>query len=107
MNSKNLIQSAIIVFILVSLTSFSSLAQAPSWSWARGSRSPLGYSHAYGVGITTDRFGNVYEIGTFESSTLVLGGDTLHNSGIANLYLAKYSRARELVMGTMPFGYKI
>jgi hypothetical protein len=55
MNSKNRLHSAVIVFILVSLTSFSSLAQAPSWSWARGSKSILGIGHAYGKGITTEQ----------------------------------------------------
>jgi hypothetical protein len=46
----------------------------------------------------------VYEIGTFESSTLVLGGDTLHNSGFANIYLAKYSSAGNLLWVQCPSG---
>ncbi len=107
MKKTNSIHGAVMVCIIsvtLIFNSFYSFAQAPSWTWAHGSSSPLGWSHAGGQSITTDRFGNEYVTGYFESSTLVLGHDTLHNPGFANVYLAKYNQAGNLLWAKSPSG---
>ncbi len=63
------------------------LAQAPGWAWAKGGRG--GDNHA--TECCVDAQGNVYVAGYFYGATEVIGSDTLYNSGIEDIFLAKYS----------------
>jgi len=49
-----------------------------------------GCSSDEGTSITTDKTGNVYITGNFDSPTLTLGNITLTNSGFENIFIAKY-----------------
>ena len=70
-------------------------AQIPNWSWAKGSQNPGGTSHAAGMCITTDLFGNEYTTGYFESPTIAIDNDTiiLGNHGFDDFYIMKLDAA--------------
>ncbi|MEI6853496.1 MAG: SBBP repeat-containing protein, partial [Bacteroidota bacterium] len=72
----------------------SSNCNSIDWVWARsgGSTSAeLAYSTA------ADSYGNVYVAGTFTSSTLVLGSQTLTNAGGYDIMLIKYDQSGNVV----------
>jgi hypothetical protein len=65
------------LFILFSLSSAFSFAQAPTWLWAK---SAGGTGYDYGKSNSIDGNGNVYVLGNFTSSKLIIGSDTLLNT---------------------------
>ena len=62
--------------------------------WAR---SAGGTSNDGALSVATDRLGNVYISGFFNSPKLAFGTDTLINSGINDIFVAKYSAAGNLL----------
>jgi hypothetical protein len=44
-------------------------------------------------GVTTDSHGNIYICGGFDSPTLTIGATTLINSGVTDIFIAKYDSA--------------
>jgi len=64
-------------------------AQAPDWAWAKSSGNT--FAAQYVMNTVTDNDDNSYITGWFTSSTLVLGGISLSNSGNdKKAYIAKY-----------------
>lgn len=79
------------VFCLLQTFSF---AQTPSWAWAK---SAGGNSTDYGKSVATDASGNVFVVGTFKSTSITFGTNTLTNPNIStfwgygeDLFLVKY-----------------
>lgn len=57
-----------------------------NWAIAIGST-----GDEYGNAVHCDAFGNIYIVGTFTSSTLIFGNDTLVNStGLPDIFIAKF-----------------
>jgi len=52
-----------------------------------------GNHNDYGIGISTDANGNALVTGTFNSSTIIIGADTLADTGTPNGFTAKYDPA--------------
>lgn len=67
-------------------------AQTPSWNWSANAGNS---SDEIGWGTCSDNSGNSYLIGSFSSSSMVVGGTTLTNAGIASsdIFLIKYDSA--------------
>lgn len=67
-------------------------ASAQSWQWAR--QNGVGYLDVFDFpinpSVATDPFGNVYILGTYGSSNISFGTDTLINPTTENMYLVKY-----------------
>ena len=55
--------------------------------WAKSAGGSL---YDYGSGLSTDRTGNVYVTGSFQSPTITFGPYTLTNAGSYDIFLAKY-----------------
>jgi hypothetical protein len=53
--------------------------------WAKN----IGIDSSYISDITTDKSGNIFIIGSFAAKTIILGLDTLSNSGTNSIYIAK------------------
>lgn len=67
---------------------FNLQAQAPGWDWARSGNG--GYPDADSYSVTADGNGNSYITGRF-ATTLILGNDTLKNTGSYwDYFIAKY-----------------
>lgn len=81
MSNRSIIQ---VFALLVSITCLQ--AQTPSWSWARGGLG--GDKHA--TECCVDAQGNVYVAG-YLYGTEIFGNDTVYNSGVEDIFLAKYS----------------
>lgn len=62
-----------------------SVAQNPSWSWARCANGTTS-----GQTVAIDASGNAYVAGFFESLTITFGSYTLTNAGSGNIYIIKY-----------------
>lgn len=58
--------------------------------WAK---SGIGSGAEISLSIATDATGNAYICGQFQSPQLIFGNDTLLHSGLADIFLAKYSSA--------------
>ncbi len=70
-------------------------AQVPNWTWARGSRDPVGPSHTLAMSIAADNFGNEYITGGLESNYNIVGADTFFKAcgGFSDAFLVKYDAA--------------
>ena len=88
-----------ILFTLFILSSVIANAQAPSWAWEKGVGGNIGVSgqykgHTFGNSVSTDANGNVFTIGNFQTSAMVIGNYTLtntNNSGVSSdVFFAKY-----------------
>ncbi|GJQ21227.1 MAG: hypothetical protein HBSIN02_15820 [Bacteroidia bacterium] len=80
--------SIAIVLVLTAFLKETTIAQAPSWSWAV-SGGGNNIDNAYRV--VADAAGNVYVVGTFTSDTLRLGGLSVRRAGslVGDFFLAK------------------
>lgn len=67
-------------------------AQTPSWNWSANAGNS---GNETGWGTCSDVSGNSYLIGSFSSSTMVVGGTTLTNAGSSSsdIFLIKYDSA--------------
>ena len=74
------------------LTTSAQTVPPPAWASARG----VGPSSQLTGGSAIDAAGNIYEVGTFTSSTTI-GGVTLTSQGSADGYLAKFSSGGNLL----------
>ena len=74
-------------YTLLHLTSSISLAQTPDYLWAK---SAGGTSFDTGNGVSTDTNGNVFVTGSFKSSSITFGTNTLTNAGGRDIFLVKY-----------------
>ena len=82
----------IVTALFIVVNSFS---QAPNWVWAK---SAGGSASDYGFSVATDQLGNVYETGSFRSSSITFGSTTLTNasSGTDDMFLVKVGRCHSL-----------
>jgi len=62
--------------------------------WAK---SAGGSYYDQGFAITSDEVGNVYVTGEFSSDSLLFGSDTLFNAGLADIFIAKYDQAGNIL----------
>lgn len=67
-------------------------AQTPAWNWSANAGNT---GNEMGWGTCSDDAGNSYLIGSFSSSSMVVGGTTLTNAGSAStdIFLVKYDSA--------------
>ena len=63
-------------------------ASAQTWQWAK----QLSDSSTSASSTATDKNGNVYVTGTFQSSTISFDTTSVMNTGSTNVYLVKYDR---------------
>lgn len=77
------------LILLILLKSQYSIAQSPSWLWAK---SAGGTNNDYGYDISADINGNVYVTGFFDSPTLTFGATILTNAGSSgsDIFTVKY-----------------
>jgi hypothetical protein len=61
--------------------------------WAKN----IGIDSSQVSGISTDDNGNVFIIGSFSPKEVILGLDTLRNSGMSSMYIAKYDSNGDLL----------
>jgi hypothetical protein len=71
------------------------------WAKSEGAASQVN-----GNSITTDGTGNVYVTGYFWSSTITFGSTTLINSGINDIFIAKYDSSGNHIWATSAGGIK-
>ena len=84
-----------LVFSVFSL-SVNSPALAQGCLWAKSAGGTLtGTDQA--TAVTTDAWGNVYMVGSFESDTITFGTDTLINAGANNIFIVKYDTCGNLL----------
>ena len=60
-------------------------------------RTPDDSAYAYNYSVATDRFGNVYITGSFESQTITFGSHTLINTGLLSLFVVKYDSSGNVI----------
>ncbi len=83
-------KASILLFVVISFFCFLSIdanAQTPDWLWAQ-SAGDTGTEMADAVAV--DASGNLFVTGKFTSSTLSFGSTTLTNTGMEDIFLAKY-----------------
>ncbi len=81
---KRLYTLIAIILVSIDLT----MAASSSWVWTR-QVATVNTEEVQGIG--TDYNGNIYVTGSYFNSSLIMGNDTLQNSGSYDLFLAKYS----------------
>ena len=88
--SKPVIVAIVFTFLLIS--NFYSFAQAPNWQWAKHIVPSTNSSASTSLQkIVIDSFGNSYIIGTFATSSIVVGNITVTNSSNSDeIFLAKF-----------------
>ncbi len=87
---------SLIAAILLIAFAKKSAAQAPTWGWARNSNCPGTFSHAFGYGIATDTWGNVYTTGYYENP-ITFGAGLIPEPAFADYFLVKHNRAGGVV----------
>jgi len=79
-------------FIIAIIVSANVFGQAPNWAWAKSEES-AGYS--FGASTATDRHGNIYVTGTYESPSITFGNYALTNADTSgntrDIYIVKYN----------------
>lgn len=71
------------ITLLIPILSFSQ-----TWQWAKGIK---GNSQDYGIDLAMDASGNIYYTGSFSSSFIVFGTDTLRKQGTDNnVFITKF-----------------
>ncbi|HEX7413447.1 MAG TPA: T9SS type A sorting domain-containing protein [Bacteroidia bacterium] len=73
--------------ILIVIVSIGNQSKAQTWQWAKSGN---GTSLDEGNAVATDKSGNVFITGYFQSPTLTFGTYTLTNAGSGDVYIAKY-----------------
>jgi hypothetical protein len=88
-------QKSVLIILLLGFFIAKNLhGQIPNFEWAK---SGIGSYAENAANLASDKFGNTYLIGTFWSSTLIFGTDTLFNQGSADIYIVKFNNQGNIV----------
>jgi hypothetical protein len=83
---------------------YSTLAQTPDWAWVRDGR---GSAQEEATDIAVDGAGNVYVVGSYNSSVMTAASASLSNSGTtgsSEIFLLKYDRTGALLWAKQASG---
>lgn len=83
------------VFLLITfLFSVITTLKSQTWAWVQSGTCT---SDAIGIGVCADAAGNVYEVGAFNSPTLLIGTTTLTNSLGYEPFIVKYDASGNVI----------
>src|ERR1051326_6466131 len=81
--------------IILFVFAINAKAQTPTWCWGKGSKSNL---HDEGQKVAVDNQGNIYITGSFNSSVIIFGSDTLKSpNGLDEVFVVKYNSTGNVI----------